>query len=165
MKRTIEDYLNFWTVIAISLIALLLPACATTGSNVKTHPNKQLSLPQPTREIKDISHFVTFRAPPDGVEVVAVDTVSGKEVASLGTTPVRVLILRKKLTFIDGRVADVSDIKPVVNALSYGSGITGGVEFQFKFRKFGFSDHMILERIPFLMGDSDKIIEIIMKNP
>jgi len=163
MKKTIEDYLNFVTVAAIILIALLLPACATTDPNVKTHPGKQLALKQPVREMREISHFVTFKAPPDGVEVIAVDTVSGKEVASLGTTPVRVLVLRKKLSFVDGKVADVLDIRPTANALSYGSGIMGGVEFQFKFRKYGFSDQMILEKIPFLMGDSDKVIEITMK--
>ena len=166
MKKTMEDYLNLATVIGIILIALLLPACAVTESSVKTHPNQQLSLRQPVKEIKDISHFLTFRSPPEEkTEVWVVDTITGKEVESLGTTPVRILVLRKKLTFIDGKVADYFDIKPVGNALTYGNGLSGGVEFQFKFRKYGYSDGMVMVRIPFLMGDSEKTLDITMKGP
>lgn len=168
MKKSIEDYLNFGTIVLIIMIALLLPACATTESNVKTYPNQQLptSTRQPVKEVREISHFITFKTPP-GAEVIIVDTFTGKEVMSLGTTPVRVLVLTKKLVFIDGRVDGFSDVKPISNALQYGNGfgngIMGGVEFQFKFRKFGFCNQMLIERIPYLMGDSDKVIEIVMK--
>lgn len=154
-------------VIALVLLFFLF-GCATTESvqtNIPTkkYPNKQLVLREPVKETREISHFITFKAPPEGVEVVLVDTFSGKE-APLGTTPIRIFVLTKKLFFIDGRVDAFSDLKPIGYALQYGNGagVTGGVEFQFKFRKFGFSDQMLVERIPFLMGDSDKVIEIKM---
>jgi hypothetical protein len=158
MKRSMDDYLGYATCVAIILICLLT-GCATTSSTAK-----QPAPRAPLVETTDISHFITFKAPPmEGVEVFAIDTISGKEVMSLGTTPVRVLILRKKLKFINGRVADVFDLQPTANALTYGTGLTGGVEFQFKFRKFGFSDGMVLIKIPFLMGDFEKTLEIVMK--
>jgi len=142
----------------IILALVLVSGCATTGTVQQT----STKLPEAIKKELDISHFITFKAPPEGVEVIVVDTTTGKEAAALGTTPIRILILKKRLSFVDGNVVNVSEIKPIANAMSYGQDLNGGVQFQFKFRKSGFMDTMILVNIPYLMGDSEKVIEIKM---
>ena len=114
------------------------------------------------KETKDVFHFVTFRSEPSGAGIYVIDSQTGKEVGFLGTTPVRILLLKKKVE-IDGFYTNWTDITPNATGLAL-TGKTGKVEqveFQFKYKLQGFYDEIKIERLPLnTISDTDAVTSI-----
>jgi hypothetical protein len=126
------------------------------------------------KDVKNISHFVTFRSDPIGADIIVVDSITGKEVGTFGKTPVRILLL-SKVVEVNGRgTVTLTKINPACFAVTYGGKIkdikisqalqADGAEFQFKFRMQGYFDEIRIERIPFQSGsDTDATINMSLK--
>jgi len=115
------------------------------------------SVSTPVKEIKDVLHFMTFRTEPLGAGIYVIDQLTGKEVGYLGTTPTRILIMKKKVE-VEGFYANCTGLTPSVAGLTLmgKSGKVEQIEFQFKFRLHGFYDEIKIERLPLnSAGDTD----------
>jgi len=96
-----------------------------------------------------VLHFITFRSEPLGAGIYVIDQLTGKEVGYLGTTPTRILIMKKKVE-VEGFSVNCTGITPSVAGLTLvgKSGKVEQIEFQFKFRLHGFYDDIKIERLP-----------------
>jgi len=122
---------------------------------------------QVVKDTRTFLHFVTFKTEPVGVDVIVIDTSSGKEVGFLGKTPVRVLIMKNTVQV--GKLSEdvtCTNIVTSPNALGvmYGKTKVEGVEFQFKLRADGYQDEIKIERIPVIaLSDSDVTMNIVLQ--
>jgi len=121
---------------------------------------------KPIKEVKDIFHFMTFKSEPSGAGVYVIDANTGKETQYLGTTPVRILMLKKRVE-IDGFYVVCTGVGPNATGLGL-SGRDGKmeqIEFEFKFKLQGFNDDIKLERLPLNTAkDTDTVLQITL-NP
>jgi len=122
---------------------------------------------QVVKDTRTFLHFVTFKTEPVGVDVVVIDTSSGKEVGYLGKTPIRVLLMKNTVQV--GRLSEdvtCTDIVTSPNTIGvmYGKTKVEGVEFQFKLRADGYRDEIKIERIPVInLSDSDVTMNIALQ--
>lgn len=148
------------------LILLSIFGCAAEREVVKTDLAKVATAQAPKirTEIRNVSHFVVFRSDPSGAEVIVVDSKTGAEAQNLGKTPVKILIMSKKveIDFNSGKIVNISDVVANIMGLPYGSAKVEGAEFQFKFRLQGCSDEMWIERVSLFSGDSEGRVNINM---
>ncbi len=150
-------------LIVLALFLLFLIGCAGNDEIVKPTPQSPPPKPPPVakttpvakptpppimnvKEVKNVSHYITFRTEPLGAEVINIDLNTGKEVLSFGRTPTRILVLKKTLE-IDMYGVKCTNVLSNVNGLAYGKTMNEGVEYEFKFRLPGFYDEIKVERI------------------
>ena len=139
--------------VALLVIWLVLISCAA---------NKEIT----KGDVKTFLHFTTFKSDPPGVDIIVVDTLTGKEVGTFGRTPVRILIL-KNIVEVNPITKEVvcTNITPGASGVTYGKTKVEGAEFQFKFRMSGYYDEMQIVRIPVLnSSDSDIVIQVNLKS-
>ena len=159
-------------IIGFILIALISPGCATKEpikpqpkSTATLHPG--VAIPDRTVSMKliKIFHYDYFVTEPPGAEVLVIDTRNGKEVQSFGKTPVKILLVTKTAQYdtINKRLLGVTNTVANTVGITYGQERVEGAEFQFKFRLPGYDDEIIIERIPLLSPDTDRIIKVTMK--
>ena len=152
-------------LIVVLFVLFLIVGCASTDPLIK-------------REVRDVTHFITFRSDPIGADVLVVNSINGKEVGIFGKTPVRILVLRKTVEvskLLDGRSqVRLMKLDAAGFAVTYGGKIedlkkdvalqADGAEFQFKFKMPGYYDEIKLERIPFqTSSDTDTTINMTLK--
>jgi hypothetical protein len=164
-----------YMILIVVVFVCFLFGCAEEQQVVKkpaTSPNlmgaDQKSPPviKPAKEIKDVLHFMTFRTEPLGAGIYVIDALTGKEVGYLGTTPIRILIMKKKVE-VDGFYANCTGLTPTVAGLTLTgkSGKVEQIEFQFKFRLHGFYDEIKIERLPLNSAGDTDITTLINLNP
>lgn len=122
---------------------------------------------QVAKDTRTFLHFVTFNTEPVGVDVIVIDTASGKEVGFLGKTPIRILILKNTVQ-VEKLSQDVTCTNIVTSpntiGVMYGKTKVEGVEFQFKFRAAGYRDEIKIERIPVIsLSDSDVAMNFVLQ--
>jgi hypothetical protein len=138
--------------IALIILAFVFVfGCATEQETIKpaTNPVTSVAVVKlPQKEVKDVLHFVTFRSDPPGAGIYVIDSQTGKEVGSLGTTPVRILLMKKKVE-IEGFYVNCTGINPNAAGLTLvgKTGKTEQIEFQFKYKLQGFYDEIKIERL------------------
>jgi len=149
--------------IAVVFVLLLLLGCASQDATLVKI------------DTKNISHFITFRSDPIGTEILIIDSITGKEVATFGKTPVRILLLSKTVEVNNTGHVTLIKINPACFAVTYGGKIkdikmpqalqADGAEFQFKFRAAGYYDEIYTYRIPFqTASDTDANIAVSLKS-
>ena len=138
-------------VLIILSIMILLTGCATL---------KQKG-PFKTETLTTL-HFITFKTNPPGAGVLVIDLLNGRESAMLGTTPVKILILKKEVEIYSNGQKRLVNITPTFpGPITTGKNIAEGAEFQFKFRLQGYYDEMVVERVNLLTTESsDKMISV-----
>ena len=152
------DMFRFFLGVVFVFFLLLVFGCATEQEVVK-NPQKVF-----TKEVKDVLHFVTFKSEPPGAGIYVIDTLTGKEVGYLGTTPTRLLLLKKRIE-IEGPLISCPSIAPNAQGITLTgkSGKVEQLEFQFKFKLQGFYDELKIERLPINTAtDTDVVINMNM---
>jgi hypothetical protein len=136
-------------IIGLAVTCLFLFGCAEEQQVVKKPTSSIPIVAKPAKEVKDVLHFITFRSEPLGAGIYVIDSLTGKEVGYLGTTPTRILIMKKKVE-VEGFSVNCTGITPNAAGLTLvgKSGKVEQIEFQFKFRLHGFYDEIKIERLP-----------------
>lgn len=164
-KETCDMFRFFLGVV----FALLVFGCATEQESIKpaTNPVAPVSVAKlvAQKEVKDVLHFVTFKSEPMGAGIYVIDSQTGKEVGFLGTTPVRILLMKKKVE-VEGFYINCTSITPNAAGITLTGkgGKVDQIEFQFKYKLQGFYDDIKIERLPINTSvDTDIIINMSMK--
>lgn len=113
----------------------------------QTHPGATLVIPKEEREV---FNFILFKSDPPGAGIYVIDTASGKEANYLGTTPVRILVMKRKIETDGLRLITCTGISANVTGLPLAgkSGKIDYIEYQFKFRMQGYYDEIKIEKVP-----------------
>jgi hypothetical protein len=124
------------------VIMLMLFSCAND-------PAIKLAKPK-TIQPYDVSatHWVTFTSDPTQAEIWVIDAKNGKEVQSLGKTPIRIWLVTNKV-IVTGTDAKLKEINTCnIMGITYGSKQMEGIEFEFKIRSPAYADELKIVRIP-----------------